>query len=107
MTMGNRINCLRMQRGLTQDKLAVLADSSKTYIWALENSVHRSPSAPKLAKVAHALETTIEYLLEGEEKIAEADAADASFYLQYRKMDPTTKTKIRQMAKIMAGGNDD
>ena len=103
MTVGDRIRRLRTQKGLTLDQLAELTDSSKSYIWELENKNPPRTSAGKLAKIADALETTIEYLLKGKEKIAEADAADASFYRQYRKMGPTTKTKVRQMAKIMAG----
>ena len=89
--------------GLTLSQLAERTCSSKSYIWEIENQGLPRPSAEKLARIADGLETTIEYLLEGEKKITEEDAADASFYCQYRKMDPTTKDKIQQMVKIMTG----
>ncbi|KZD07363.1 helix-turn-helix domain-containing protein [Oceanibaculum pacificum] len=98
--LGERIRRLRTQKGYTLDQLAELADSSKSYIWELENKNPPRPSAEKLAKIAEQLDTTIEYLLEGDEKITEDDAADASFYRQYRKMDSATKAKIRQMVKL-------
>jgi len=98
--LGERIRRLRTQKGLTLDQLAELTESSKSYIWELENKNPPRPSADKLAKIAKKLDTTLDYLLEGEEKVTEEDAADASFYRQYRKMDPTTKAKIRQMVKL-------
>jgi len=98
--LGERIRRLRKQKRLTLEQLASLTDSSKSYIWELENKTPPRPSAEKVAKIAEKLDTTMEYLLEGEEKITEQDAADARFYRQYRKMDPTTRAKIRQMVKL-------
>lgn len=98
--LGERIRRLRMQMGLTLDRLAELTNSSKSYIWELENKNPPRPSAAKLAKIADKLETTLEYILEGEEKVTEGDATDTKFYRQYQKMDPTTKAKIRQMVKL-------
>lgn len=99
-TLGEKIRKLRKERGLTLDKLAELSESSKSYIWELENKNPPRPSAEKLVKIAEKLETTIEYLLDEGESVGEEDAQDASFYRQYRKMDPATKTKIRQMVKL-------
>lgn len=98
--LGERIRRLRTQKGLTLDKLGELTESSKSYIWELENKDPPRPSAEKLSKIANKLETTIEYLLEGEEKVTQEDAADTKFFRQYRKMPSTTKAKIRQMVKL-------
>lgn len=98
--LGDKIRKLRKEKGLTLDALADLTDSSKSYIWELENKNPPRPSAEKLAKIAEKLDTTLEFLLDGGESVTEEDAADARFYRDYRKMDAATKTKIRQMVKL-------
>jgi transcriptional regulator with XRE-family HTH domain len=99
-TLGEKIYRLRKQKGYTLDKLAELTDSSKSYIWELENKKPPRPSAEKLTRIAHHLDTTVEYLLDQNETISTEDAADTKFYRQYRKMDSATKAKIRQMVKL-------
>lgn len=98
--LGEKIRKLRNKKGLSLDKLAELTGSSKSYIWELENKNPPRPSAEKLAKIADKLNTTMEYLLDEGETLAEEDAADASFYREYRKMPAATKEKIRQMVKL-------
>jgi transcriptional regulator with XRE-family HTH domain len=98
--LGEKLRLLRKKKGYSLDKLAELTESSKSYIWELENKNPPRPSADKLARIASQLDTTIEYLLDSEETISAEDAADAHFYRQYRKMDTATKAKIRQMVKL-------
>lgn len=59
------------------------------------------PSAEKVARIAHQLGVEIEYLIDEEEKITEADSIDAKFYREYRRMTPETRKKIRAMAKLI------
>jgi transcriptional regulator with XRE-family HTH domain len=103
--LGEKIYRLRKQKGYSLDKLAELTDSSKSYIWELENKKPPRPSADKLTKIAQHLDTTLEYLLDRDEIISTEDAADVRFYRQYRKMDPATKSKIRQMVKLWGDGS--
>src|ERR1700704_4222749 len=98
--LGDKIRDQRKKKGYTLDKLAELSESSKSYIWELENKNPPRPSAEKLAKIAHQLDTTIEYLLDEGECLSTEDAADAKFYRQYRQMDDATKAKIRKMVKL-------
>lgn len=98
--LGEKIRKLRKEKGLTLDKLAELTESSKSYIWELENKNPPRPSAEKLSKIAEKLGTTIEYLMDEGEAVSVEDAADAQFYRQYRKMNTTTKAKIRQMVDL-------
>lgn len=98
--LGEKIRRLRKEKGYSLDKLAELSESSKSYIWELENKNPPRPSADKLAKIAHQLDTTIEYLLDDGGSVTTEDAADAKFYRQYRQMDDTTKAKIRKMVKL-------
>ena len=48
--LGDKIRNLRKKQGYTLDKLAELAESSKSYIWELENNDPPRPSADKIAK---------------------------------------------------------
>ncbi|MGH6866006.1 MAG: helix-turn-helix domain-containing protein [Methyloceanibacter sp.] len=97
--LGDKIRHLRKQRGYTLDKLAELSDSSKSYIWQLENENPPRPSADKVAKIALALDVTPDYLIM--ESMPVEDATDAAFFRKYRGMDPATKGKIRRMVDLI------
>ena len=83
------------------DRLAELADSSKSYIWELENKNPPRPSADKVAKIAAVLGVTADYLIDTTESVQVEDATDSAFFRKYRKMDPTTKDKVRRMVDLM------
>lgn len=97
-TIGIKIKSLRDQKGYTLDELAELSQSSKSYIWELENKNPPRPSADKLAKIAKALGVTMDYFID--EDMTEEDAADQMFYREYRKKDPKIKEKIRKMIEL-------
>lgn len=99
--LGDKIRTLRKQKGYTLDKLAELADSSKSYIWELENKDPPRPSADKIAKIATALGVTPDYLIT--DAVAVEDATDTAFFRKYRSMDSVTKEKIRKMLDLMGG----
>ncbi len=98
---GEKIRELRKKKGYTLDKLAELAESSKSYIWELENKDPPRPSADKIAKIAAVLGVTGDYLMDTKENVPVADATDAAFFRKYRKMDQATKDKIRKMADLI------
>ena len=95
---GLKIKELRKAKGYTLDELATLSDSSKSYIWELENKPPPRPSAQKLAKIAKALDVTRDYFIDDE--VTEEDATDQMFYRKYRNMDPDLKEKIRKMIEL-------
>lgn len=97
-TLGERIRERRKSKGYTLEKLAELADSSKSYIWELENKNPPRPSAEKIAKIASVLGVTLEYLMDPKEQVA--NATDEAFYRKFRKMSPETKDRIRRMVDV-------
>ena len=100
-SLGERIRRLRKEKKLTLEGLAEATGSSKSYIWELENKeTTPRPSAEKLFKIADALETTLELLLDQTGKLQEEDATDAHFYRKYREMEDETKAKIRRMVEL-------
>jgi transcriptional regulator with XRE-family HTH domain len=103
--LGEKIRTLRKAKGYTLDRLAELAESSKSYIWELENKNPPRPSGDKVAKIAAALEVTTDYLLDLSANVQVEDAKDTAFFRKYRNMDPTVKDKIRRMVDLM--GDDE
>lgn len=98
---GDRIRTLRKKQNFTLDELAVLAGLSKSYLWELENKNPPRPSAEKLAGIAKALETTVDYLIGTDPDIDVQSAADKAFFREYQRMTPEMKAKIKQMAKLL------
>lgn len=98
--LGEKIRKLRKEKGFTLDRLAELTDSSKSYIWELENKNPPRPSAEKVARIATALGVTGDYLVDASASLEVADARDEAFFRKYRQMDPTTKDKIRRMVDL-------
>lgn len=98
--LGEKIKRLRKGKGLTLEQLADRTESSKSYIWELENKNVPRPSAEKLSKIAEELEVTMDYLLDKDQNISEADATDEMFFRKYRQMDPGVKKKIRKMIDL-------
>jgi transcriptional regulator with XRE-family HTH domain len=103
-TLGEKIRDLRRKKGYTLERLAELSDSSKSYIWELENRNPPRPSAEKIAKIASELGVTTDYLVDETGSITPADAVDQAFFRKYRKMDPNTKERIRRMVDLWGDG---
>jgi transcriptional regulator with XRE-family HTH domain len=99
--IGEKIRTLRKAKGYTLDKLAELTESSKSYIWELENKNPPRPSAEKISKIAAVLGVTADYLIDTTEGMKVEDATDAAFFRKYRKMDAPTKDRIRRMVELM------
>jgi transcriptional regulator with XRE-family HTH domain len=98
--LGDKIRNLRKKKGYTLEKLAELTDSSKSYIWELENKNPPRPSGEKIARIASVLGVTSEYLLDPTDEVPVADATDEAFFRKYRRMDPATKDRIRRMVDL-------
>lgn len=98
--LGDKIRELRKKKGYTLEKLAELSESSKSYIWELENKNPPRPSADKIGKIATQLGVTVEYLLGLDDQLDVADARDEAFYRKYRAMNDATKDRIRRMVEV-------
>lgn len=63
--LGENIKKIRKKRNLTQDKLARLADIPYTSITKIETGVIKSPSVQTVAKIAKALNISLDELIRG------------------------------------------
>lgn len=98
--LGEKVRRLRKEKGYTLEKLAELTESSKSYIWELENKNPPRPSADKVAKIAAVLGVTADYLVDTTATVQVADATDEAFFRKYRQMNPVTKDRIRRIVEL-------
>ena len=95
-SLGAKIKRHRNEKGYSLDKLAALTDSSKSYLWELENRDTRKPSGEKLTRIAQALEVTTDYLLDDSDEPGDEVLKEA-FYRSFKKLDLDDQEKIKQM----------
>ena len=100
-TFGERLQRLRARQDLTLEELADEVDSTKSYVWELENKPNIRPSAELVYKLAKALETTVGVLM-GEKEPKELPEADQVFFRSYQKLTPDTKERLSEIMDILA-----
>ena len=101
MTLGIKIKNLRIEQNLTQDDLTKLIGGGVSYVWNIENGEIPKPSAVKLSKIAEALKTTIEYLINDELLEQEDTYKNTAFFRKYNKSSKKNQEKIEQILTIL------
>lgn len=97
--LGARVKETRLNRGLTQDSLAALADCNVSHISNIENC-HTKVSLNTLLSIANALNTSIDSLLNGQ--YANTSLPIENEILRaVRKCDDKTKEKILRIVEIL------
>ncbi len=102
--LGDKIRALRKEKKLSIERLAELTESSKSYIWELENKDDPKPSAEKIGKIASVLEVTTEFLLTESTTPPGEEVIDEAFFRKYKSMPEGTKKRLR---KILDAWDDD
>ena len=102
--LGDKIRALRKEKKLSLERLAELTESSKSYIWELENKDDPKPSAEKIGKIASVLEVTTEFLLTESTTPPGEEVIDEAFFRKYKRMPEGTKKRLR---KILDAWDDD
>ena len=95
--LGEKIRALRQGKKLSLEQLAELTESSKSYIWELENKDAPRPSAEKIGKIAAVLGVTAEFLLNETKRTPDEAIIDEAFYRKYKRMPKETKKRLRQI----------
>lgn len=95
--LGDKMRAVRKQKKLSLDQLAELTDSSKSYLWDLENKDDPKPSFEKIAKIAAALEVTPDFLVTEDTAPPDQEVLDQAFFRKYRQLPESTKKKLRQV----------
>lgn len=95
--LGDKIRALRKQKKFSLEQLAELTESSKSYIWELENKDDPKPSADKISKIAAVLEVTSEFLLTKSSATPDEAVLDEAFFRKFKAMSEPDKKKIRKI----------
>lgn len=101
-SLGDKIRLLRKQKGLTLEQLAEKTDSSKGYIWELENRDTKNPSAEKLRKIADVLSVTPEFLLNDKKATPTDSVIKEAFFRKFENLDEGDKEKIMHIIETWA-----
>lgn len=99
--LGDKIRAERKRLKLTLDKLAEKTDSSKSYIWELENRPVVRPSAEKISKIAEVLEVTVEYLLDDGKQTPTKSDVNEVFFRRIGQLDPTKRAQLEKFLKAI------
>jgi transcriptional regulator with XRE-family HTH domain len=98
--LGEKIRNRRTDLKMSLEQLAKLTDSSKGYLWELENRDKANPSMDKLTRIASALGVTAEFLLERNDASPDEHVQDRAFFRKYQGLDTTAKSKIRKLLDL-------
>jgi len=103
VSLGEKIEKHRKEKGYSLEKLAELTCSSKSYLWELENPRPGKkvvkPSAEKLAVIAKVLSVTSDYLMDDS---AEPDdnVVKEAFFRKFSQLDTQDKERIEEMIDL-------
>lgn len=98
--LGERIRKLRQAKGLTLEGLAEKVNSSKSYIWEIENKAVARPSAEKLRLIAMALDTTSDFLVAADQVDAVSEA-DRAFFRRYQALNEPAKKRLQRILDVL------
>ncbi|MGE0371673.1 MAG: helix-turn-helix domain-containing protein [Gammaproteobacteria bacterium] len=99
--LGRKIRELRKVKGLTLDELAERTESSKSYIWDLENKPVARPSGDKLGRIARELGVTPEFLLDDNRTdVSDAERKEA-FFRKYEAAKPEVREKLNRILDVL------
>ena len=95
--LGEKIRARRTELKMSLDTLAAQTESSKSYIWELENRDNPKPSADKINRIAEALKVTPEYLWDAEADLPDESVKDRAFFRKYQKLSTSDKKRLQRM----------
>jgi len=101
-TLGEKLKKHRVRKGYSLDDLARESETSKSYLWELENRDTRRPSAEKLVRIAEVLGVTTEYLLDEKADLDDHQLKEA-FFRKFNKLDDDDKRRIQDMMDTWSG----
>lgn len=106
-SLGDKIRNLRKEKNMTLEQLAGATESSKGYIWELENRETKRPSAEKLQKVADALGVTTTFLLDERKARPDDEAIKQALFRKFDKLPDDDQKKIIQIIDSWSGKKND
>lgn len=106
MSLGAKLNELRMRKGESLQQTADTIGITKTHIWELEKGKTSNPSAELLRKLADHFKVTVDYLIDPTRDGLTSDDEAMVFYRDLRSLDPRDQETLKQMMEILKGKKD-
>ena len=97
--IGKKIRDIRIEKRLTQEYIADMADVNTSHISNIENNRVKI-SLSTLVHVCNALGTTVDYIL-AEEYLDPSSAIDKAILHELHKCDTSTKERILKIIQIL------
>lgn len=112
MKLGEKIKFYRKQRGLTLESLSISINSSRSYIWELENDNMIRPSARIIKAIADVLGVTIDFLLSPNLTVPEEGDELVVLVREMEKLSPELREVVMKFIhalqdfsqKVLSGG---
>lgn len=97
---GEKLRRLRTNKGITLEELANAIESSKAYVWQLENKASAKPSAELLLKIAAFFTVAPEFFLDDSVDEPNHDQLESAFFRKFQSLGEADKLL---MQKIISG----
>ena len=98
--IGEKLREIRVEKGLTQEYVATIADVNTSHISNIENN-HVKISLSTLVHVCNALDTTVDYVLSNEYTNA-SSVLDKSILIEAQKCNADMKERILKIIQVLA-----
>ncbi|MFT7088140.1 MAG: transcriptional regulator with XRE-family HTH domain [Rickettsiales bacterium] len=92
---GQKIKERRKELKITLEELGNKIDSTKAYVWELENKSNARPSADKLLKIADALQVSPDYLINNDLSEQDDESEDIAFFRKFKKLSDNDKQILK------------
>jgi transcriptional regulator with XRE-family HTH domain len=100
-TVGSRIRSLRHSQGMTQEDLAAACDVSRSAVAQWETD-RAGQLRDNITRIADALATTVEYLLQGERPQSDVTGDELALLRLYRACDAEDRSFLLRTAHKLA-----
>jgi len=98
--VGKNIRTIRKFRKLTQEQLAQLIGSNKSYVWKLENETPKDASIHKIVRVARALDVSLDYLFQVAPPSIDEETDNLTIE-KYKRLDIRRKVKVKEFIELI------
>jgi len=99
--LGEKIRIERKRLKLTLEELAQKTNSSKSYIWELENRPTVRPSAEKIGRIAEVFGVPVEFLLDDDKLNLTLSDTDQVFFRRIAQLDAVKRSQLEKFLKAI------
>lgn len=101
MSLGAKLNELRMRKGESLQQTADAVGVTKTHIWELEKGKSANPSAELLRKLADHFKVTVDFLIDPTREGLSTEDEAMVFYRDLKSLDERDQETVRKMMGLL------